>query len=78
MGVVTDFGRPEMLIGQPFKILVAFSTAIVQCQCEAKTVLVLPGKNRVTTCHACGKAFAIADSGVINIGEVIAQPPEAH
>lgn len=70
---VTPFGRPEMLVGQPFKILAAYSTAIVQCQCPAKPVLVLPGKLRVTPCPACGKSFAIAESGAIQVGEIVGE-----
>ncbi len=72
---VTPFGRPEMLVGQPFKILVAYSTAIIQCQCEAKAVLVLPGKMRVTSCPSCGKQFAIAETGAIQIGQVTSDIP---
>lgn len=59
------------LVGQPFKVLVAFSTAIVQCQCEAKTVLPLHGLGKPTKCPACGNLYAIASSGKIDIGQMI-------
>jgi hypothetical protein len=62
------------LVGQPLKILVAYSTAIIECQCEAKTVLLLPGKHRVAACPACGKMFAISASGLITVGEVLGEP----
>ena len=64
------------IFGQPFKILVAYSTAIIQCQCDAKTVLPLNGLNRPTVCPACGKAFAIAESGKISVGEIVGGIPE--
>lgn len=73
---ITPFAREsEMLVGKPLRILVAYSTAIIECQCPAKSVLVLPGKNRVTTCQACGKQFAIASSGQIDVGEVLHHHP---
>jgi hypothetical protein len=75
MGEVTAFGN-AMLVGKPLKILVAYSTAIIECQCEAKAILVLPGKNRVVHCPACQKAFAIANSGQIDVGEVVGMRPE--
>jgi hypothetical protein len=62
------------LVGQPFKILCAFSTAIVQCQCDAKTVLALQGLNKPAQCPACAKVYAIASSGVLRIGEVVNAP----
>lgn len=75
MGSVTPFGKEaEMLVGQPMKILVAYSTAIIQCQCDAKAVLPLHGLNRVTTCPYCGKHFAIAESGMVKIGLVTNAP----
>jgi hypothetical protein len=75
MDDVTAFGRDAaMLVGQPMKILVAYSTAIIQCQCEAKSVLPLHGLNKVTICPACKKAFAIAESGMISVGVVTNAP----
>lgn len=59
------------LVGQSFQIVTAFSTAIIQCQCEAKSVLVLQGRNRVSACPVCGKQFAIAKSSDLQIGEVV-------
>lgn len=57
-------------VGQSFKILVAFSTAVIECQCPDKVVLTLHGKGRATVCPACGKAYGIAKSGSLNIGEI--------
>lgn len=59
-----EFPPSVPILGQSFKILVAFSTAVIECQCEAKTVLPLHGKERVTVCGACGKAFAHCRLGV--------------
>lgn len=59
-----------LAIGEPFKVLVAYTTAIIQCQCDAKTVLPLHGKDRITTCPACKRAFTIAGSTSIQIGLV--------
>lgn len=67
----------EMIVGQPMKILVAYSTAIIQCQCEAKTVLPIHGLNRITACPACHKQYAIASSGQIQIGLVTNAPGTA-
>jgi hypothetical protein len=62
------------LLNQPFTVLVAFSTAIIQCQCDAKTVLPLHGLNKPTQCPACQKVFAIAGSGPLNIGQLVNAP----
>lgn len=59
-----------MLVGQPMKILVAYSTAVIECQCEAKSVLVLQGMGRPTPCPACKKLFVIAESGLVKIGQM--------
>lgn len=58
------------ILGQPLRVIIAFSTAIIECQCEAKSVIMLSGKGRISQCQACGKQFAIADSGALQIGEV--------
>lgn len=63
-----------MIVGQPLKILVAFSTAIVECQCDAKTVLSLHGLNKPASCPACAKVYAIASAGVLRIGEILNAP----
>jgi hypothetical protein len=65
------------IFGQPLKVLVAYSTAIIQCQCDAKPTLPLHGLNRPTICPACGKAFAIAESGKLVVGEVVTGGPDA-
>lgn len=59
------------ILGQPFTIVTAYSMAVIQCQCEAKPVLVLAGLNKPTICPACRKVFAIAMSGQIQIGEIV-------
>lgn len=59
------------IVGQPFTIVTAYSTAVIQCQCEAKAVLVLAGLNRPAVCPACRKVFAIASSGTVEIGQIV-------
>jgi len=64
------------LVGAPLKILAAYSTAIIECQCAAKTVIPLHGKGLVRRCPACGHAFAISESGVISVGHVVGGLPD--
>lgn len=63
---------PVPIVGRSFKILAAYSTAIIECQCADKVVLVLTGKGKIGTCSACGKSYGIADSGPMQIGEALA------
>lgn len=63
-----------MLVGQPLKILVAFTTAVIQCQCDAKAVIPLQGLNKIGRCPACGNAYAIAKSGMVEVGLVTNAP----
>lgn len=63
-----------MLVGQPLKILVAFTTAVIQCQCDAKAVLPLQGLNKITRCPSCGNAYAIAKSGRVEVRLVTNAP----
>lgn len=66
---------PVPILGQSFKVLAAYSTAIIECQCPDKVVMVLTGKGKVGSCSACGKSYGIADSGPMQIGE--AMTPQA-
>lgn len=59
------------ILGRSFKILAAYSTAVIECQCEDKTVIVLTGKGRVGTCSACGKIYGIAEAGPLSVGEKV-------
>lgn len=70
---VTAFAgeRPGMLVGDSFKVVTGYATAIIQCQCEAKSVVVLHGKDKVSTCPNCRKGFAIAKAGKMEVGEVV-------
>jgi hypothetical protein len=64
------------LVGQSFHIVTAYTTAILQCQCEAKSILLLQGKDRVSTCPGCGKSFAIAKASAMEIGQVLVPAEE--
>jgi len=47
------------ILGQPFTVTCGFPTLVLQCQCAAKTTVLLmagtPG-----SCRACGRAYVIA------------------
>lgn len=68
---------PVPIVGQSFKVIAAYSTAIIECQCADKVVMVLTGKGKVGTCSACGKRYGIADSGPMQIGESVMPPAAA-
>lgn len=71
---------PELRVphlGQSFKVLAAYSTAVIECQCEAKTVIVLHGAGRVQRCKACNTPFGIAKSGTLSIGEAVSADASA-
>jgi uncharacterized paraquat-inducible protein A len=55
-------------VGKRFKILHHYQTAIVRCECEAKTILVLMGQGQAAECPACGKQFAIANAPTVTVG----------
>lgn len=59
------------MVGQKCKVLAAWASAVVECACPAKTVLMLHGKGRVAQCPACERRYGIAKGGQLQIGEVI-------
>jgi hypothetical protein len=67
------FPQAVPIVGQPLKVLVAYASAVIECQCDAKTVMVLACTGRVSTCPGCGKMYAIAQAGDMQIGEVRSQ-----
>ena len=71
---VTALDPSVPIIGDSFKIVTGFSTVVIQCQCAAKTVLVLQGKNAVKQCPGCHRGFAIAKAGGLEVGEVLMSP----
>ena len=75
MADITAFARPEMVVGQPLKILKVYATAIIQCQCPARTTIILVGTAQPDQCPACGQVFAIADGGTVKVGLVAAGVP---
>ncbi len=57
------------VLGKPFEILGHVRpTVIVQCQCDAKTVLVLNGVQSIGTCPACLVRFLITKDAAIEVG----------
>lgn len=63
------------ILGQTFKILVNYPTVIIQCQCDAKTVLPLIGVQNVSRCPACQNAYMIAGDKGQEVGQVQLRPP---
>ena len=57
-----------LAIGEPFTIENFYPTVVIQCQCEAKRVLVLIGTSNVVTCPACQGRYLIADEMAVNVG----------
>lgn len=68
---LTAFSSPELHIGDSFKVVTGYATAVIQCQCEAKSVIVLHDKDKVSICPNCKKGFAIAAAGKLEVGEVL-------
>ena len=58
------------IVGQPFAILRGYTTAIIQCQCERKGLVVLIGLNNAAACPDCGNVYAIASTGTMTIGHL--------
>jgi hypothetical protein len=55
-------------IGEPFKIMTHYPTVVIQCQCEAKTVLSLVFAQTVQTCPACRMRYLITDQMEVGVG----------
>lgn len=56
-------------LGRPFSILGNVPpVAIIQCECEAKTVIVLNGVQAVATCPACRHRYLITKDPRIEVG----------
>lgn len=68
MGWPTKVDVP--ILGQSFKVVLTFSTAVIECQCEAKKMLVLH-KGVGSKCPACNRTFGIASVGAMQVGEVV-------
>lgn len=69
MSGLIDFPGNIPILGQTFKILSHYPTAIVQCTCDAKTVIVLVQCGVVGVCK-CGRKFAIGTVGPMQIGQL--------
>jgi hypothetical protein len=55
-------------LGEPFKIMAHFPTVVVQCQCEAKTIICLVHAQVVHTCPACKHRYMIVDEMKVAVG----------
>lgn len=58
------------ILGQPFKIKISYSTAIIECQCDGRSLLMLPGLSAAVQCPACGNVYAIAKAGEVAVGQL--------
>jgi len=59
------------IVGQAFAIKAHWPTVVIQCSCEAETILVLMGTGNVVPCPACHRAFAIVDEMKVGVGQAI-------
>lgn len=51
-------GSPAVpIIGQPFQMKGFVGVATIECQCEAKTIIMLSGG--AVRCNACGRGYAL-------------------
>lgn len=65
------------ILGQTFKIMVNYPTVVIQCQCDAKAILVLIGVQHASPCPACGNAYMIGEDKGQQVGQVQIRQPEA-
>lgn len=59
------------VIGESFKIKVNWATVVIECQCDAKTILVLMQPNVLTKCAACGKSYALLDELNVRVAQAM-------
>lgn len=65
------FPAPNVpIIGEPFKILAHYPTVVVQCSCEAKSVLVIVAAGNAVQCSACQQCVGIGHVGSVQVGVV--------
>lgn len=56
-----DIHDPSIpLIGEQCRVIGGFPTVMVQCGCEAQTILLIPGNRAVGTCPGCGSTWGVA------------------
>lgn len=72
-----EFAGLAKNLGEPFKIMTHWPTVVVQCQCDAKTILPLIGVQHIATCPACQHRFVIMTDMKVQIGAMrpAADPP---
>lgn len=58
------------IVGKAFDILAHHTTAVIQCNCETPTVMVLIGFGHVMECGGCHKQYAIAKPTEVTVGIV--------
>lgn len=72
---VVPFPRDVPLVGQPLKIAAHYPTVVVECQCEAKCIVVLIGTNTPNACPACRQTFVILDEMQVRVGVMRTEAP---
>lgn len=72
---IANFNDKDVpILGQPFKIMSHFPTVVVQCQCEAKTILCLFGVQVPQVCAACRNSYMIMDQMAVKVGAMRPEP----
>lgn len=64
------------IVGKAFEILATYPTAVIQCGCEAKSVVVLVSALSAAECPACHRSYAILKQPAVTIG-LVRQPVES-
>lgn len=59
------------IIGERFKVLAHYPTVVIQCGCEAKTVMVIVEQGSAVQCKACSQCVGIMEAGKTKVGLVV-------
>ncbi len=65
------------IIGKPAELLAAYPTAVIRCNCEAKTTMVIVSVGVVVKCTACQRKFTVASWSGVQLA-VVAEKESAH
>lgn len=59
-----------LAIGDPFKIMTHYPTVVIQCQCDAKTIISLVFAQVAHACPACKMRYVITDEIQVGVGAI--------
>ncbi len=63
------------IVGAAFTIVTDWHVVVLECQCEAKTILRLTVPGQPLACPACRRAFALLDEADVHVAQVVAGRP---